>query len=190
MRKIFTVIGVALSLSACSTPQQMAKEMMPQEVIISQTPGYSSAPEWITIKSGDVKDVRFQVEMAEADGDAMTSAVEKLAGREARRAFAASVQADIQSFAKDEMGMSDTRAEQVAQETVSLKASGIRVEKTYWQKFSDPTGTIRIRAWAYATMPKKEFDDAIKAAKSKARGMKVVSEETWKDAKEKWKAAE
>ena len=132
---------------------------------------------------------RYQVGSAEGDESAMASAVEKMAAREARRALAASVQSETEAFAKDEMGMSDSQAQEVAQETVKLKASGLRVTQTYWHKVADKTKTVRLRAWAKVTMPEKEYQDAVKAAKARAKG-KAVSQQTWDEAKEKWKQAD
>lgn len=180
-KTVMMIAGLVLPaiLTGCAT-----------ETVISQKPGYSSAPSWIRDVGGDENGQRYQVGSAEGDESAMASAVEKMAAREARRALAASVQSETEAFAKDEMGMSDSQAQEVAQETVKLKASGLRVTQTYWQKVADnKTEIVRLRAWAKVTMPEKEYQDAVKAAKARAKG-KAVSQQTWDEAKEKWKQAD
>ena len=179
MKKHLFIIAVLCGiLTACATPT---------EVIISQMPGYSSAPDWIMQTGGKNEKFVFLVGTAEADGEALSSAVVKLAEREARRGFAVAIQSEIESFARDELGMDKVQSEQVAQETVKLKANGIFVEKTYWQKTADVSGAVRIKAFAYATIPVGEYNNAIKRAKDKA---KAVSEEVKKKAEEKWKEDE
>lgn len=182
MKSLLTLASVVLGLSACA--------MTPKEVVISHMPGYSSAPEWITVTGGDEKDIRFQVGMAEADGNALTSSVVKLAEREARRSFASSAVTEVESFARDELGMNENDAQQIAQETVKLKTVGVRIEKTYWEKVADVTEKVSIRAWAYATMPQKEFNEAITAAKARMNKKQVVSEDTKARADKKWEQAE
>lgn len=171
-KTVMMIAGLVLPaiLTGCAT-----------ETVISQKPGYSSAPSWIRDVGGDENGNRYQVGSAEGDESAMASAVEKMAAREARRALAASVQSETEAFAKDEMGMSDSQAQ--------VKASGLRVTQTYWHKVADKTETVRLRAWAKVTMPEKEYQDAVKAAKARAKG-KAVSQQTWDEAKEKWKQAD
>lgn len=93
MKKHLFIIAVLCGiLTACATPT---------EAIISQMPGYSYAPDWIMQTGGKNEKFVFLVGTAEADGEALSSAVVKLAEREARRGFAVAIQREIESFARD-----------------------------------------------------------------------------------------
>lgn len=175
MKKVLLTIATAAMLSACAGTG---------EKVIAHSPNISSVPSWTEEKGGEDGNMLFQIGYAESDSSALTSSVEKMAEREARRAFASAAQAEVENFVRDEIGLSDSKSEQVAQETTKLKASGIRVTKTYWQKVADGLGTVRIRAWAYATMSNADFRAAIDAAKNKSK--KIISEDTSRRADAKW----
>lgn len=171
---LFTFVAIAM-LSACADMS---------ERVIAHSPNFSSPPSWLEEKGGEEENRLFQVGYAESDGSALTASVEKMAEREARRAFATAARVEVESFVREELGLSGSNAEQLAQETTKLKASGIRVLKTYWQKAVDGLGTVRIRAWAYATMSKADFRAAVDDAKNTSK--KIISEDTSRRADAKW----
>ena len=72
-KTVMMIAGLVLPaiLTGCAT-----------ETVISQKPGYSSAPSWIRDVGGDENGNRYQVGSAEGDESAMASAVEKCTVKE------------------------------------------------------------------------------------------------------------